>query len=278
MILKMVFEPATDELVDLPVHYNRPLQGMFYNLLSQYFGSCINSDEREKKIFTFSRIYPYESFRVESKRLKFKGSFMVYFASPIEELMDCVSKAFSEKELFRIENNLFRLKNHTILKTEVNSPIMVKTVSPITVYSTITLPNKNKYTHYFSPYSDNFRNLISENIRRKASVLGIDCSGDNTFDISPYGVTEKNEKLLFYKGIIIKGWTGYFVLSGNKKLIRLAFDSGLGAKNSQGFGMVIPADHNQAYEAIDKSDDSFLTEDSKSEDKYEKEFLSNTVI
>jgi hypothetical protein len=42
--------------------------------------------------------------------------------------------------------------------------------------------------------------------------------------------------------------------------------------------MVIPADHNQAYEAIDKSDDSFLTEDSKSEDKYEKEFLSNTVI
>lgn len=68
------------------------------------------------------------------------------------------------------------------------------------------------------------------------------------------------------------------MLSGNKKLIRLAFDSGLGAKNSQGFGMVIPADHNQAYEAIDKSDDSFLTEDSKSEDKYEKEFLSNTVI
>ncbi|HNV06776.1 MAG TPA: CRISPR-associated endoribonuclease Cas6 [Petrotogaceae bacterium] len=278
MILKMVFEPATDELVDLPVHYNRPLQGMFYNLLSQYFGSSINSDEREKKIFTFSRIYPYESFRVDNKRLKFKGSFMVYFASPIEELMDCVSKAFSEKELFRIENNLFRLKSHVILKTEVNSPIMVKTVSPITVYSTITLPNKNKYTHYFSPYSDNFRNLISENIKRKASVLGIDFSEDNTFDISPYGVTEKNEKLLFYKGIIIKGWTGYFVLSGNKNLIRLAFDSGLGAKNSQGFGMIIPADHNQAYEAIDKSDDSILTDDYKPHDVYEKEVFSNTVI
>lgn len=68
MILKMVFEPATDELVDLPVHYNRPLQGMFYNLLSQYFGSSINSDEREKKYLLF-----LESILMKASELTIKG-------------------------------------------------------------------------------------------------------------------------------------------------------------------------------------------------------------
>ena len=41
-----------------------------------------------------------------------------------------------------------------------------------------------------------------------------------------------------YRGTIIKGWMGRFVLNGNKKLLKLGYDCGIGAKNSQGFGMV----------------------------------------
>ncbi|RKX92249.1 MAG: CRISPR-associated endoribonuclease Cas6, partial [Spirochaetes bacterium] len=38
-------------------------------------------------------------------------------------------------------------------------------------------------------------------------------------------------------GTIIKGWTGTFVLNGNRKILKLAYYTGLGSKNSQGFGM-----------------------------------------
>ncbi|MBC7189418.1 hypothetical protein H5U35_04285, partial [Candidatus Aerophobetes bacterium] len=36
---------------------------------------------------------------------------------------------------------------------------------------------------------------------------------------------------------LIKGWMGTYRLEGNPELIKFSYDAGLGAKNSQGFGM-----------------------------------------
>ncbi len=73
------------------------------------------------------------------------------------------------------------------------------------------------------------KKLVEDNLKRKAKALKIEANSSN-FSIEPYGITEKNEKLLFYKDIIIKGWTGYFILRGDASLIQLALNSGLGAK------------------------------------------------
>jgi len=50
-------------------------------------------------------------------------------------------------------------------------------------------------------------------------------------------MSTKNGKLVIYKGFIIKGWMGKFRLRGNPELIKFSYEAGLGAKNSQGFGM-----------------------------------------
>jgi CRISPR-associated endoribonuclease Cas6 len=245
MVIKLEFKPVNNEMVDLPVHYNRPLQGMFYNLMSdaipEYHDDGTLIDNKKLKLFTFSRIYPLSSFKVEHKRMKFYGSFVVYFASPMQEIIDAIFKSIESEEVFRVERNYFTLKKTEMVIETTNETLLVKTLSPITTYSTIILPNGNRYTHYFSPYSTDFKKLVEENLKRKANALGIETKR-KCLSIEPYGITEKNEKLLFYKGIIIKGWTGYFKLKGNKELISLTLNSGLGAKNAQGFGMVIPAD------------------------------------
>jgi len=44
--------------------------------------------------------------------------------------------------------------------------------------------------------------------------------------------------VLTYKGTLIKGYSGRFVLEGDQNLIELALSSGLGSKNSQGFGYI----------------------------------------
>jgi len=142
---------------------------------------------------------------------------------------------------------LLKLKKNEVIYNEVDEEMLVKTLSPITAYSTIVLPNGNRYTHYFSPYSSDFKKLIEENLRRKASALDIEIKNNN-FYIEPYGITEKNEKLLFYKDIIIKGWTGYFILKGDPQLLKLALNSGLGAKNAQGFGMILSVGKNSIKE------------------------------
>jgi CRISPR-associated endoribonuclease Cas6 len=245
MVIKLELKPVNDEMVDLPVHYNRPLQGMFYNLMSDaipdYHDDGTIIDNKKLKLFTFSRIYPLSSFKVENKRMKFEGSFIVYFASPMQEIIDAIFKSIESEKIFRVEKNYFTLKKTEMVIENTEETLLVKTLSPITTYSTIVLPNGNRYTHYFSPYSTDFKKLVEENIKRKANALGISTEGKK-ISIEPYGITEKNEKLLFYKGIIIKGWTGYFKLKGDKELITLTLNSGLGAKNSQGFGMIIPAD------------------------------------
>jgi len=244
MVLKLEFKPINNEKVDLPVHYNRPLQGMFYNLMSEaipdYHDDGTLIDNKKLKLFTFSRIYPLSSFKVENKRMKFDGSFIVYFASPMQEIIDAIFKSIESEEVFRVEKNYFTLKKTEMVIESSEESLLVKTLSPITTYSTIVLPNGNRYTHYFSPYSSDFKKLVEENLKRKANALGI-ITDEKTITVEPYGITEKNEKLLFYKGIIIKGWTGYFMLKGDKELIKLTLNSGLGAKNAQGFGMVIPA-------------------------------------
>ena len=40
-----------------------------------------------------------------------------------------------------------------------------------------------------------------------------------------------------YKGIYITGWLGNYKISGERKYLDFLYQTGLGAKNSQGFGM-----------------------------------------
>ena len=46
--------------------------------------------------------------------------------------------------------------------------------------------------------------------------------------------------MTLYKTTRITGWHGRFRLSGSPEMLDLLFHSGLGAKNSQGFGMFAP--------------------------------------
>lgn len=249
MIFKLIFKPKDNAVVDLPVHYNRPLQGMFYALMNPM-------DESFQKLFTFSRIYPEGSFKVENKRLKFKSNFVVYFTSPIEKINNIILNNLSRKETFRIEKNYFELVTLKIIENDISDTFLIKTLSPITTYTSVILPNGNKYTHYFTPYSTDFKVLIEKNLKKKAELIGVDAS-DMTFNIEPYGITEKNEKLLFYKGIIVKGWTGYYKVSGSEMLLNLALNSGIGAKNAQGFGMIIPIEELEG-ESIEYNDEFII--------------------
>lgn len=48
----------------------------------------------------------------------------------------------------------------------------------------------------------------------------------------------RNQHIIMFKKTVIKVWSGIYKLSGPTGLMRLAFDTGLGAKNPQGFGMI----------------------------------------
>jgi CRISPR-associated endoribonuclease Cas6 len=59
-------------------------------------------------------------------------------------------------------------------------------------------------------------------------------------------VGKQDLRVLEYRGTVIKGWTGLYELDLPEPFFLLAYDSGLGSKNSQGFGMVEVVDAQKA--------------------------------
>jgi len=94
-----------------------------------------------------------------------------------------------------------------------------------------------KKTYYYNPSEKEFPMLIKENIIKKYKAFYRKMPSSEEFFIEPIKLDNRNEKIVIYKGFVIKGWMGKFKLKGEPELLKLAYNAGLGAKNSQGFGM-----------------------------------------
>jgi len=124
--------------------------------------------------------------------------------------------------------------NQALIKQQ---SIIVKTLSPVTVYSTLLRPDGRKYTLYHHPLTKDFQQQIQRNMLKKYQLVYQSNPITERFDIQP--VASFKQRVSFYKEIIIKGYVGKFRLSADDpKLLSLALDTGLGAKGSLGFGCI----------------------------------------
>jgi len=85
------------------------------------------------------------------------------------------------------------------------------------------------------PGESRFHSLIKENLKKKTIAFGMEPL-DGNISIEPIGKIV--QKIITYKGIVIKGSEGRFRLKTNENMLNMALNSGLGSKNSQGFGCI----------------------------------------
>jgi CRISPR-associated endoribonuclease Cas6 len=159
-----------------------------------------------------------------------------------------------------LSGRLFRLGNNELLCSgvEVASPVVVgtrvllRTLSPITVYSTLRKGDGRPYAVYYEPQETAFSEQIASNLRKKQAALagaaGKNCPGERDnpevsqgplLRFRPVGRVRRVTGF-FSPGdtFPVKGWDGLFRLEGPRELLQLALDAGLGAKNSSGWGCV----------------------------------------
>jgi len=120
-------------------------------------------------------------------------------------------------------------------------PVVVRALSPITIYRTLYTAEGKRKTYYFHAFESEWEELLLANLRRKAMALrwsNRQLANLEGAHIRPLRVGKNDGCIVKYKGTVIKGWTGLFALDLPEPFFFLAYDSGLGAKNSQGFGMV----------------------------------------
>jgi len=249
----------------LPLAYREALQAMIYRHLPKEIGQPLHDGlywqaERPLKLFVFSQLHGAVQYR-PGEGVAVSGPVWFRFASPDRQLALGLAAGLLQFGRVRIANLEFAVREiATLALPSLEERVVVRTLSPITVYRTIAVDGRRR-TQYYNPLNEEFTELVVANLLRKARVLGWSVPGaegsgspevgeegaalagepevtERPIRIRALGVNPRAKRLERYKGTWIEGWTGRFLLEGPPELLRLALEAGLGAKNSQGFGYV----------------------------------------
>lgn len=242
MQLTLKFDAVTP--VELPVDYGHLVQGIIYHgmenpLLRRYLHEQgFQFEKRRFKLFTFSRLTG-EDVRYNSaqKKLILNPPMKLVICSPIPFILQELGTGLLRRGRVRIGSAHLTVKEIATTQSRVESDrIQVRMLSPMTIYSTLPTADGRKYTYYYSPFEPKFNDIVGANLFKKHLLIHGGPPVSESFSIRPLVVNEQDQKITRYKGFIIKGWMGTYELQGDPALLRVALTTGLGAKNSQGYG------------------------------------------
>lgn len=219
----------------LPLAYREGLQAALYRALPSPLGNRLHDEglvgggERPLKLFAFSRLLGLVYLR-EEKAFLAQGELTLYFASALAEVVGALGQGVWRQGGLEVHGLFLRLLEMGLEPLPVGESLVVEALAPITAYRT-----EGGKTLYFNPLNRDFPLLLEANLNRKAEALGLP---PGNLTVKPLGFHPLHKRLERYKGTWVEGWMGRYRLMGPPHLLRLALLTGLGAKNSQGFGFV----------------------------------------
>lgn len=252
MRIKIGLEHLNENQAVLPLHYNHGLQSFIYRHISPELADFLHKEgyslgKRKFKLFTFSRLLGKYHINSREEKIIFSGSTSFYLSSPKEKFIQQFAETLLKSPEVRLFRDSFIISSIEVYpQPSTQSDVTIRMLSPVTIYSTLFSASGKKKTYYYSPFEKEFSQLIRANILKKYQALyGTpynEKSNRSHFQISPQKVSQNSEKKIKYipssgSYTLIKAWLGTYRIRGDPKLISLAYDSGLGSKNSQGFGM-----------------------------------------
>jgi len=249
--MRLTLEFGYDGILSLPIHYNYQVQGFLYGNITDELGAFLHDEgfvygKRRFKMFTFSRLrgeYELRGDRIEFRSPPVRLTISSPYGRFIEEFANTLLRN-AELELGGHRIHVCSIRVHPEL--EIGEEVEVKTLSPVVVYSTVHTKEGKKKTFYYSPYETEFEDLVDKNLRKKYEAFFGKPARARKLKMEP--IKRPVEKIVKYRETVIKGWMGRFVLKGNRKLLKLGYECGIGSKNSQGFGMVEVVDDGRRVE------------------------------
>lgn len=224
--------------ITLPIATGETVQGLIYRAISSdaEFSARIHGEGkrfggRSFKLFTFGELKG--KYTVRDKSIIYFSDVSLEIRSADAYFIQLLFSYFTLNRIVRLGNNAVEISDLRLSETSVYSECaLIRTVSPITVY----LTEHSGYTCYFSPEDGEFYSLVSSNAKRKwASVYGD--NADVEIRLSAAEETGYIKRATRFKDTYITAWHGSFVLEASPCVIGFLYNTGLGSKSSQGFGM-----------------------------------------
>ena len=237
--VRIKVELTSPDYIVLRKGFLRSLQGLIYKLLDKHSAQWLHNhgflyEKRRFKLFTFSSILEKAKYDKKNSYFQFPRDISFYISSPVDWILEQIARNFVTGEEFYLNQNRLFLKSIVILQNiNFKNEVEIKTINPIAMRSTDI---KGKYKLY-EP-DDQFSELINKNLQKKWFALkGEECSF--ALEIVPIAV---KKSVVWYgnrnKGCAVEGWKGTFYLKSESELLKFAYDTGLGERNSMGFGMI----------------------------------------
>lgn len=252
MRIKIHLENLTNPVIKIPIQYNQIIQAFIYNNLNPETSEFIhnkgfNIEKRNFKLFTFSRILSFSKPQIEKQNLLFRNRISIVVCSLIDKIIQELAINLIKKEKIYIGKK--ELKVHS-LEIEKNSNysgrMYIKTLSPITVYSTININNSRK-TYFYKPTEKEFEKLIILNLIKKYKLFcelnnlqPLETDEEKIMESCYFKPIEFSQNIIIYKNTTVIAYNGIFETNFPDYLYFIALNSGLGSKNSQGFGCIKP--------------------------------------
>lgn len=234
--LKLKFEKP----LVLPIHYNHIIQAAILKLLSdENYSNFIHDqgfkyEKRHFKMFTFSRLEGDFLIDKGNKTITYFDGASLQISTIEEEFMKYIINNVLLNEGIKLIGNHIQVEKVELKHMDVEEGGgRITTKSPIVVYSTFEIEGRKK-TYYYNPKEKEFEEILRKNLIKKYMAYFGKEPKDKYFKITP--IENLKESIVIYKGTVIKGWNGIFEVNGSPEILKLAYDVGLGAKNSQGFG------------------------------------------
>jgi CRISPR-associated endoribonuclease Cas6 len=254
MRIRIEVQSALDKFI-LPQGYNPYVQGLVNACIPEdikWSGIATGTEEAHFKLFTFSQLYAKSVERIDIAprdgveadghvhyQLVMSSPVWFYLSSPSPEFIEALVPRLEQAHDLHLERNLVQ-SVRVVAAYPVTIPThglvtwRIRTISPITVYQSESKDSNS--AHYFAPDDPLFAKLVLDNAVRKYYAWTQEKAPSDGFSISCLDHTP-HLAVISFKDTPVHGYTGRFQLTGDAKLLSFLYESGLGGKNSHGFGM-----------------------------------------
>lgn len=226
------------ERLPLPISTCAVVQGLLYRAMAedpryslQVHEAGRSAEGRQFKLFSFSELKG--TYQIEGRTIIFLSEARLTVRSADPYLIQLLFAYFNSNKVVTLGNQEVQVGSVLLGDPHIyDSEICVYTLSPITVYHT----EENGHTTYFSPRDPEFYSGIIRNARRK----WISWHGTEegfSLEIAPAPGMHEKKCATRFKETFITAWHGRFLLQASPQVLDFFYQTGLGSKNSQGFGM-----------------------------------------
>ncbi len=231
-ILRLFYMP--EKTVVLPLAHADVLQGIFYSFLS---GDTELMSEVHDKQATNGKQYKFFCFSdfqgkytIRGGQIFFRDSFVWEVRSADERVLDAVHAHADRIDVKGTRCHLVGMERAE--RSCFSDSVDITMMTPLCIYTT----NENSKRCFFSPQEEEFFRSAERNLICKYEAFyGRPIGG--AVRLEPIAVATEDKCVTKYKGWYITGYRGRYRLCAPPDVIDFAYHTGLGVKNSAGFGL-----------------------------------------